>query len=201
RAGLDVHCLLRSDYEAVRDHGIRVRDPEGGFVARPRAARDPAEIGPCDLVVIGLKTTANAAFPDLIPPLVGPSTAVLTLQNGLGNEEALARVAGSERVLGGLCFVCLNRIAPGVIDHIAHGRIVMGEFQRPRSERLSRIASWFRDAGIATDTTDNLETAHWEKLVWNIPFNGLGVAAAAGFEAVRAGRILRPGPPGPCLPT
>lgn len=201
RAGREVHFLLRSDYEVVRRDGVRVIDAEGGFVARPVAAREAVDIGPAALVVVGLKTTANAEFRRLLTPLVGEETAILTLQNGLGNEEQLADLFGAERVLGGLCFVCLNRTAPGTIHHLAHGRIIMGEFGRPVSERLRAFARWFQESGVPCDPTDHLERAHWEKLVWNIPFNGLGVAAAAGLESLLAGHCTKDGPLGPCLPT
>jgi 2-dehydropantoate 2-reductase len=86
--------------------------------------------------------------------------------------------------LGGLCFVCLNRTAPGVIQHLDHGLIVLGEFGRRPEVRTYEIAAALRSAGVACKVTDNLARAHWEKLVWNIPFNGLGVASAAGYEAL-----------------
>ncbi|MCW5556892.1 MAG: 2-dehydropantoate 2-reductase [Verrucomicrobiae bacterium] len=183
RQGYETYFLLRSDYEAVRDQGVLVESDAGTFRARPRAAFAPEDIGPSDLVIVALKTTANGRFPDLLPPLVGPRTAVLTLQNGLGNEEALAALLPPAQVLGGLCFVCLNRDAPGVIRHIAHGRILLGEFGRPAEPRTHEIARVFRSSGIPCDVTDQLAKAHWEKLIWNIPFNGLGVASAAGREA------------------
>lgn len=183
RAGEEVHFLLRSDYDAVRRNGVSIRSPAGDFNARPKCARTPEEIDPCDLVLIGLKTTANAQFPKLLPPLVGPHTAVLTLQNGLGNEEALAKLFPVEQVMGGLCFVCLNRVAPGVIVQIGGDMVVLGEFQRWPEPRTHDIASMFRNAGINCKVTDSLARAHWEKLVWNIPFNGLGVAGTAGWEA------------------
>src|SRR5690242_6349880 len=88
RAGQDVYFLLRSDYDVVRRNGVLIRSPQGDFRARPACARSPQEIGGVDLVIIGLKTTANDQFPNLLPPLVSDKTAVLTLQNGLGNEEA-----------------------------------------------------------------------------------------------------------------
>ncbi|MBL9136299.1 MAG: 2-dehydropantoate 2-reductase [Verrucomicrobiales bacterium] len=201
RAGHEVHCLLRSDYDAVRARGLRVEDAAGGFTVRPGVAQDPAEIGPSDWVIIGLKTTANPHFQSLIAPLIGPRTAVLTLQNGLGNEERLAQLFGHERIFGGLCFVCLNRTEPGVVRHIAHGRIVMGEFGRPITARARTMAGWWGDAGIPCDLAEDLELAHWHKLVWNVPFNGLGVAGAAGLESVKAGRLLDPEAIGPCLAT
>jgi 2-dehydropantoate 2-reductase len=203
RDGQEVHFLMRSNFEVVRRRGIRIKSPEGEFVARPGLAREPEEIGVCDLVMVALKTTANDLFPKLLPALVGPKTVVLTLQNGLGNEEKLAELFGAERVMGGLCFVCLNRIEPGVIEHIAHGKIVMGEFAGWPEPRTHDIATAFKHAGIPVRVADNLVCAHWEKLVWNIPFNGLGVASCAGIEVML--NADEPKEPlksrGPCLTT
>src|SRR2546428_1487113 len=179
RAGHEVHFLLRSDYDVVRNQGVAIRSRHGDFHVQPQAASHPKEIGVADLVLIGLKTTANSRLPELIPPLVGPSTVVVTLQNGLGNEEQLAKTVAPEKILGGLCFVCLNRTEPGVIHHIDHGAVVLGEFGRTPQPRTHQIASLFRNAGISCSVTENLVQAHWEKLTWNIPFNGLGVASAA----------------------
>lgn len=184
RLGEDVHFLLRSDYDAVRHNGVTIRSVEGEFRVHPKCARTPDEIGVCDVVLISLKTTANNQFPKLLPPLADPRTAVVTLQNGLGNEEQLADLFPVEQILGGLCFVCLNRVEPGVIQHTAHGKIVLGEFRRASQPRTHELAALFRQTGVACDITDNLARTHWEKLVWNIPFNGLGVAGTAGFEAL-----------------
>jgi 2-dehydropantoate 2-reductase len=187
-AGQDVHFLLRSDFEAVRRNGVTVRGVNEDFNVRPKCARTPEEIAPSDLVIIGLKTTANDQFPKLLPPLVGKTTAVLTLQNGLGNEEQLARLFPPEQIMGGLCFVCLNRLEPGVIRHMDHGLIRLGEFQRPPQPRTHEITRLFQTAGVKCNIAENLALAHWEKLVWNIPFNGLGVASAAGYEVVSNAR-------------
>ena len=194
RAGHEVHFLLRSDYEVVRRQGVMIRSPEGDFDVHPQCAQRPEEIGPVDLVLIGLKTTANEAFAKLLPPLVGASTAVLTLQNGLGNEEELARLFPVEQIMGGLCFVCLNRVGPGVIQHIGYGQVVLGEFQRRPEPRTHDLAARFCDADVPCTITDNLARAHWQKLVWNIPFNGLGVASVAGYEALIAPPSAPPAP-------
>jgi len=199
RDGRDVHFLLRSDYEVVRRRGVTIQSPEGDFNARPKCARDPGQIGVADLVIIALKTTANDQYQKILPPLVGPQTALLTLQNGLGNEEQLAALFKPEQILGGLCFVCLNRIAPGVVRHIDHGRVVLGEFGRWPEPRTHDLRSMFQRAGVPCDVTDDLARAHWEKLVWNVPFNGLGVASCAGQEAcTRGGPVTTRGP---CLAT
>ncbi len=201
RTGAEVHFLLRSDYEVVRHRGVEIRSVEGDFHVQPVCARSPAAIGEADVVLIGLKTTANGEFPRLLPPLVGPNTSVVTMQNGLGNEEPLAALFGPEAILSALCFVCLNRLAPGVICHTAHGRVVLGEYRHPTRERTRTLARLFEAAGIPCELTDDSERAHWEKLVWNIPLNGLGVAGVVGYEAVTRGISVSREQRGPCLPT
>lgn len=201
KSGQDTHFLLRSDFDVVRREGLAVRSPRGDFVLHPKACNSPEQIGKSDLVLIALKSTANDILPTVLPPLAHARTLFLTLQNGLGNEEELAKMFSARRILGGLCFVCLNRIAPGVIHHIEHGLIKLGEFQGPAQDRTRDIAARFLGAGVPCEVTDDLARAHWEKLVWNIPFNGLGVGAAAGYEAVVSGR-WQPGTSLlPCLPT
>ena len=201
RTGQEMHLLLRSDYEAVQRKGVQILSAEGDFHYQPKCARLPEEIGVCELVLIALKTTANDQMGRLVSPLVGPATAVMTLQNGLGNEELLAGLFGGEKILGGLCFVSLNRIEPGVVRHLAHGTIVMGEYQRRPEPRTQDIAEMINHAGVLCRVTDNLESTHWEKLVWNIPFNGLGVASAAGYDAVVSGVVTAGAKIGACLST
>jgi 2-dehydropantoate 2-reductase len=184
RAGQNVHFLLRSDYEAVKRAGVLIRNDDDEFRIYPNCAKSSEEFGESDIVFIALKTTANYQFSKLLPPLVGKHTAIVTLQNGLGNEEALAKLFPAEQILGGLCFVCLNRTAPAVVEHKAHGQIVLGEFQRAPQQRTHDIAALFNRAGVPCKVTDNLARAHWEKLIWNVPFNGLGVAGIVGYDAV-----------------
>jgi 2-dehydropantoate 2-reductase len=201
RSGFETHFLLRADYAVVRERGVRIHSVEGDFTAHPVSAQRPEEIGPCDWVLVALKTTANRELPRLIPPLVGPATSVVTLQNGLGNERGLAECVGRERVLGGLCFVCLNRVAPGVVRHTAHGKIDVGEYQRPPAARARELTTMLEAAGVPCLMVENLERARWEKLVWNVPFNGLGVAGIAGHEALFTGCLPDPAVWGPCLAT
>lgn len=180
RAGEDVHFLMRGDLAAVRERGLTVTIPEETFHLAPaqfHTAATPAEIGPCDIVLVALKTTANAAFRELIAPLLHASTAIVTLQNGLGSDEELAAAFGPERILGALCFICVNRLAPGDISCTSPGTIGFGEYQRPATDRLRAIAEKFTRAGIKATVHDNLMELRWRKLIWNVPFNGLSIAA------------------------
>jgi 2-dehydropantoate 2-reductase len=161
----------------VKRDGLHLTSPLGDAHLQVKAYRSAEEIGPCDLVIIALKATSNASLLEILPPLLHEHTALLTLQNGLGNEEFLAQHFGVERVLGGLCFVCINRTAPGQILHIAQGRISLGEHTRSPQPRTQAIAEMLRGAKIECLVEPSLAAARWKKLVWNIPFNGLSIAA------------------------
>lgn len=177
QSGIDVRFLVRSDHEAILRDGLRVKSVAGDFhLPEVRAVVTPEEIGPVDLVIVCWKATANDALRDTLPPLMGSRTQVLTLQNGLGNCEEIAAVVGAERVLGGLCFVCINRTGPGVVEHTSGGQINIGEFAIGVPGRAGTVADRFRSADISASAVDDLERAQWEKLVWNVPFNGLAVA-------------------------
>lgn len=176
-AGEDVRFLVRADADAIRDGGLKVDSIHGDLhLTGIRASRNPADLGPVDLVVIAWKTTANDALNDVALPMMHDDTQVLTLQNGLGNCEKLAALKGPHHVMGGLCFVCINRIAPAHVRHTASGKVVIGEWRPDDRNRAAIIAERWRNAGIHATTTHLLEQAQWEKLVWNIPFNGLSIA-------------------------
>ena len=174
RGGHEVHFLLRRDYDAIMSNGLTVHSINGDFCLPSVAGHKASDtIGPVELVIVGLKTFANNELHNLIKPLIAADTQILTLQNGLGNEELLAELFDSERVVGGVAFLCSNRGEPGHVHHLAAGRIIIGEFQKRDNTRLELIAADFTSAGIDCRTTGDLKKARWEKLVWNIPFNGL----------------------------
>lgn len=190
--GRDVHFLLRSDYETVRKKGLRLRGRnENIHVAKLNTARSTADIGPCDLVMVAVKTTANHELPPLLAPLLGAKTMLLTLQNGLGNEEFLAEHFGAERILGGLCFICLERTQPGVVERLDSGRLTIGEFRGYPQPRTHDIAWEFKRCGVVCSVVADLARERWRKLVWNIPFNGLSVVAGVATARILADDNLR----------
>src|SRR5204863_455405 len=110
-------------------------------------------------------------------PLLHQHTILLTLQNGLGNEDFLAQHFGDDRVMGGLCFICLSRISPGLIEHLDYGHLIIGEFIGSLRARTCAVAREFQRSNVVCQMVDNLMEERWRKLVWNIPFNGLTIAA------------------------
>lgn len=176
--GRDVHFLMRSGFDEIKRFGIRVRGSKESFrVAKVHIHKSTNEIGPSDLVLIAIKTTANEALRELIPPLLHERTMLLTLQNGLGNDEFLAQRFGAKRVLGGLCFICLNHVSPGVTNQIDSGHSSIGEFSDYPKPRTHDIGWEFKRCGVICRVVESLARERWRKLVWNIPFNGLSIAA------------------------
>jgi 2-dehydropantoate 2-reductase len=185
RAGVDVHFLLHSDYEHVRQHGLVVKSKDGDFtLPKVNAYRDARDMPRCDVVGIALKTTHNHLLADMLPHVVKDSGVVLVMQNGLEIEDAIAKIVGPHRVIGCISFLCSNKTGPGFIHHLDYGAIKIGEHSpdgTPRgiTERMREIASDFGKAGIHVSFAEDLIAARWEKLVWNIPYNGLSVVLNA----------------------
>lgn len=184
--GAEVHFLLRSDAEHVRQHGLRVESILGDFhLTDVNAYTSVEEMPECDVTILALKTTQNSLLPELLPPVVGSSGRVLVLQNGLCPEADSAAIVGPERVIGGVCFLCSNKVGPGHIRHLDYGRIVMGHHlpadQPPAgvTPELTALADDLRAAGIDALPTEDQWLARWKKLMWNIPFNGLSVVLDA----------------------
>src|SRR5438552_2771800 len=176
--GSDVHFLMRGDLTELRSNGLSVRGQGENFrVANANCYNSTSEIGASDLVLIAVKATSNSDLVDLIPPLLHKRTMLLTLQNGLGNEEFLAGHFGAERVLGGLCFICLRRTSRTEVERYDYGYIVIGEYERAPQLRTREVAAEFTRGGVQCSVVENLALERWRKLVWNIPFNGLSILA------------------------
>lgn len=177
RIGQEVHFLARTDFESIRKNGIQIRAGDGDFTLNPVNVHKSSEtIGVCDLVIVAMKATSNHAVESLTRPLVGEATTLLTFQNGLSNDRFLTGLFPGHRVLNGLCFICLNRVDPGVVDCFILGSISIGEFKAKASLFTQQLKDIFNEAGMNCSVYDDLQLAQWKKLVWNVPFNGLTIA-------------------------
>ncbi len=190
RGGHEVHYLLHRDYDWVRHHGLRIDSVQGNFtLPQVNAHATVATLPPLDGVIIALKTTHNSLLATLLPPLLGPDTAIITLQNGFAIEAAIAPLLAGQPLIGGLCFICANKIGPGHIHHLDYGDILLG-LHAPGEQgggitpRLEAIAADFRQGGIPITLTPDLPLARWRKLVWNVPFNSLSVVLNATTDTM-----------------
>ncbi|HET9800237.1 MAG TPA: 2-dehydropantoate 2-reductase [Chthoniobacterales bacterium] len=176
--GSDVHFLMRGDLSDVRRKGIFVRGEGENFrVEKVNCYNSTKEIGSCDLVIIAVKTISNSDLVDLVPPLLHEKTMVLTLQNGLGNEEFLAEHFGADRVIGGLCFIAVDRHSKTEVERYDYGLVILGELRGAAQPRTHEVAAEFIRAAVKCKVTDDIALERWRKLIWNIPFNGLSIVA------------------------
>ena len=179
--GHNVHFLFRSTYDAVQSEGLWLVHHAEGARKEPvdslQAHSNPESIGICDWVIVATKATANSELADTLRPLVGESTNLLTLQNGMGNVENLAHSFGRDRtILAGLCFTCINRTASHVIESLLPGYVQFGEFGHSISEEAMKMVHAFESSEVKVRIAKSLDEALWRKLCWNVPFNGLAIA-------------------------
>ena len=180
-AGQDVWLIGRpgAQLDALRRDGLLVEGAPGRRTppapGRPattlpvRATADAAEIGPVDLVIVLVKSFQTQAAMTAALPLVGPDTAVLSLQNGLGHEELLAEVVGREHVLLGSTFAGGVLLGPGHVRAETAGRRTwIGEPTGPATSRVRRIAATLTAAGLHTSVSDDMATTRWNKLLVNV---------------------------------
>jgi len=181
RAGHEVHFLLHSDFQHVRRHGLRIDSVDGNFkLPRVNAYHRASGMPVCDVVVITLKATANHLLPQILPHAAKPGGVVIVLQNGYGTERKVAAIVPSSVILGGMAFLCSNKVGPGHIRHLDYGRLVLALHTQSGKPGgiipvMKDIAGDFTASGTPTCLVEDLVLARWKKLVWNIPFSGLSV--------------------------
>jgi 2-dehydropantoate 2-reductase len=185
RGGLDVTFIARGRHlEAIRSQGLQIKSPRGDFTVRANATSDPKEIGPVGLILFCVKSYDTEAATRQCLPMVGGETVILSLQNGVDNEERIAAIVGEDKVLGGVAYIGAGIVAPGVIDHTAEGRIVFGEMSGGLSERGRRLEQTFRDAGVPAEVSSNIQAILWGKLVWNAAFNALNTLVGGEVDVL-----------------
>ena len=175
-AGQDVHFLLRSDYEYVRQYGLQVDSCDGSFhLADVNAYQHTQDMPPCDVVLVCLKSVNNSKLQSLLPPLLHDHTLVVLIQNGIGVEEDVQKMFPDVQLAAGLAFICSAKTEPGIVNHQCYGSINLANYSCRDEVLMQTIVEEFREAGIETGLVEYHE-ARWKKAVWNMPFNGMTVA-------------------------
>lgn len=183
QGGQDVHFLFHSDYDYVREHGLRVNSGDGGFhLDHVNAYQDVRQMPKCDVVIVALKTVHEQMLRDMLPPLLTDDTVVLLIQNGMGMEQDVEQMVPGVKLAAGLAFICCSKTHPGVIDHLDLSGLNVGSYNAPQ-EMIDRMIAEMVSADIDARNVDYLE-ARWRKLLWNMPFNGLSVALHTDTDAL-----------------
>jgi 2-dehydropantoate 2-reductase len=193
-AGAEVSFVARGAHlAAMREGGLRIESPVGdAHLAAPRVTDDPRAIGPVDLVLFSVKLWDTETAAERIRPLVGPETAVLSLQNGVQKDEILRRLFGPERVMGGVCYIATAIARPGVIEHTGKmQRFVFGEHDGRRSQRAERLLELLQRGRVDVELSDDVRRAIWEKFVFLVGLSGATASTRRTIGPIRANPMTR----------
>jgi len=187
--GEDVVFIARGDHlRAIREHGLRVESFKGDFVIHPaQATDDPAQVGTVDAVLVTVKAWQVPDAANAMRPMIGNSTFVVPLENGVDAPDQLSAVLGRDRVLGGLSKIFSYIVEPG---HIRHGGaepvVAFGELDNQKSERAKRLQQAFANAGVRADIPADIHAAIWEKFLFIATISGIGSVCRAPIGVLRS---------------
>lgn len=186
-AGADVHLIARGPHlDTLQARGLEVESVKGDFHVDLPASADPSDVGRCDYVLFSVKSFDTDAAADRLGPLIGERTAVVSFQNGIDNEEKIARAVGPEHVMGGAAYVFSKIAEPGVVAHTGGpARIVFGEMDGERSERAQQFLDACRKADIDAELSDDIVRVLWDKFAFISAQAGMTAAVRLPIGAVR----------------
>ncbi|HEX9851110.1 2-dehydropantoate 2-reductase [Candidatus Deferrimicrobium sp.] len=190
QAGDDVVFIARGEHlRAMRRKGLQVDSINGDFrVDRVLATDDPATVGEVDYVLVAVKSWQLRDAIETMRPMVGKTTSIVPLLNGVDAPDQLTNVFGAERVLGGTCSVISMIAGPGHVRHAgALPTIRFGELDRRRSERVERLRNAFsRTEGVRVEVPEDIHVVMWNKFMAIAPWSGIGAVTRAPIGVIRS---------------
>ena len=179
KAGCPVSTVLRSEYDVVKADGIRISSPLGDLSYRPDHVYrdgDTPEQTP-DYLILCVKVLPGVDRAALVKPWMGSNTRLVLIENGLDIERELADAYPDNPIISCLAFIAASRTEPGVVEHKAYGKLVMGRYPEGSDDNCRQLSQLFIDGGINIDLTEQVVGERWRKCLWNTPFNPLSVIA------------------------
>ena len=177
KQGNDVTFIARGAHlQAIQESGLKVKSVHGDFDIFPaNAVRDARDAGEVDLVLFCVKTYHTDEAAQAIQPIIGPQTTVMSLQNGIDAAERIGKVIGSEHLIGGVTWLSSAVEAPGVIRQVSQfRRIVFGELDGRRTNRVESIHKAFENTGITVEASEEIRKVLWMKLVFITAVSSVG---------------------------
>ncbi len=184
--GADVSLIARGPHlDALRANGLTIVEPERTRAYRLRATDAPEEIGPVDVVLFTVKSYDTTDAAGRLGPLLGDRTAVISLQNGIDNEDRIAAVIGKDHVVGGAAYILGAVREPGVVDAAGPRSIVIGELSGPPSDRIRAIRDVAASGGLEVGLADDIRVALWEKYTLLVAFSAMTGTVRLPIGAIR----------------
>ncbi len=169
----------------LNENGVRIDTMDGVKTVMVSTTANPSEVGPVDLVLVCVKAYSSSEAVKRSLALVGKDTLLLTLQNGLGNLEAITDLVPNSQVLGGTTSMGANVLEPGLVKFAGAGETIIGQ-AKAGTDQAEKAAGLFKQAGLEVQTTDNLAGTIWSKVLINV-----GINALTALLRVRNGRLLK----------
>jgi 2-dehydropantoate 2-reductase len=203
RAGLDVTLLARgAQLRVIGERGVRVISPNGDFEAHPNISGDPQSIGHADVVFLAVKAHSLTDLAPRLGSLLGPDTAVVSLQNGVpwwfmpldrvDPGGVIAAAIEARRVIGSLVYFATEVAEPGVVRHIEGDRMPIGEPDGTRSARCKEIAATLVASGLRCPVTTHIREEIWVKILGNVAFNPISALTGATLARMAADPYVLP---------
>jgi 2-dehydropantoate 2-reductase len=190
KAGYDVHFVARGAHlAAMREHGLTIENKEQGdiHVAKVSVTDDPATIGTVDLVIIAVKLKDTDAAARAVKSIVGPQTAVMSLQNGVIKDDILRKHYPAGQIMGGVAYVATHVARPGVILQVgAMQRVIFGEYDGKRSARAEALLKALLAAGIKAEISDDIRRTLWEKYTFLVGLSGTTTTMRSTIGPIRS---------------
>jgi len=185
-AGHEIGFIARGKHlEAMRQSGLRIDSATGSLhVSHSLFTADPVEFGSADLVLFSVKSYDTESAAQRLAPLIGDSTLILSLQNGVDNAERIARSWGAQRTFAGVVYIGAQMIAPGVISHSTGGKIIFGQSDGENRAGAALIDGTLAAAGVDCAISENIDTVQWTKLLWNAPFCAISSLCGANTQQI-----------------
>ena len=186
--GADVHFIARGAHlAAMRSHGLAIEGgPQPLHLATVNATDDPAAVGPCDLVMLGVKLWDTEAALAQVKPLVGPRTTVISFQNGVLKDDYVKRAYPTAHRMGGVAYVATTIGRPGVIKQTGTlERLVFGEFDGTRSSRAQDFLAACLAGGVKAELSGDIRREIWQKFVFLVGLSGTTATMRSAIGPIR----------------
>ncbi|WP_052343569.1 ketopantoate reductase family protein [Bacillus massiliigorillae] len=192
KAGNDVLFLARGNhYEQMKKEGLKIESEKGDFVVQKSFTNDYQSFSDVDYVFICVKSIHTKEVAEALLPIIKPEAIILTLQNGVDNEEILVQYFGQERVLSVSTFIQASIAAPGVIKQSgSNPRLILGVLDQQAFHHVEKLVNLFTDAGVNAKISHEIVKIKWQKLLWNVAFNPLSAATETKVGEIMANEDL-----------